>query len=146
MQGKPNKGKIMITTGLEDYLELIYNSIEKKENIKAIDIANKFNISRSSVSEALIRLADLGLIIYNGRKGIDITTEGKVEAEKIIKKHRILYTFFNEILSINQTISNKNACKIEHVIDDEVIAKIEIFSNYCKANSIEKKFKETQND
>ena len=142
----PNKGEKMITSGLEDYLELIYNSTEKKENIKAIDIANKFNISRSSVSEALIRLADLGLIIYNGRKGIYITNEGKVEAEKIIKKHKILYTFFSEILSIKETISNKNACKIEHVIDDEVINKIELFSNYCKTNSIEKKFREIQND
>ena len=32
--------------------------------IKAIDIANKFNVSRPTVSEALIRLADLDLIIY----------------------------------------------------------------------------------
>ena len=29
----------MITSGLEDYLELIYNKLEKGEDIKAIDIA-----------------------------------------------------------------------------------------------------------
>ena len=60
----------MITSGLEDYLELIYNSISEDKDIKAIDIANAFNVSRSSVSEALIRLADMDLIVYEGRKGI----------------------------------------------------------------------------
>ena len=49
----------MITKGLEDYLEIIYNKISKGEDVKAIDIAHEFNISRSSVSEALIRLANL---------------------------------------------------------------------------------------
>ena len=51
----------MITSGLEDYLELIHNTISQNKEIKAVDIANKFNISRPSVSEALIRLADLDL-------------------------------------------------------------------------------------
>ena len=63
----------MITSGLQDYIELIYNSITENKELKAIDIANKFNISRSSVSEALIRLSDLDLILYEGRKGIKIT-------------------------------------------------------------------------
>ena len=52
----------MITSGLEDYLELIYTTIKQNKDIKAIDIANRFGVSRPSVSEALIRLADLDLI------------------------------------------------------------------------------------
>ena len=58
----------MITSGLEDYLELIHNKISQNIEIKAIDIAHEFNISRSSVSEALSRLADMDFIIYEGRK------------------------------------------------------------------------------
>ena len=118
----------MITSGLEDYLELIHNSIAQNREIKAIDIANQFQISRSSVSEALIRLADLDLIIYEGRRGIKITQKGIEEAQKIARKHRVLSTFFTKIIGINEALANKNACKIEHVIDEELIEKIEIYT------------------
>lgn len=134
----------MITKGLEDYLEIIYNAISKNESIKAIDVANKLNISRSSVSEALIRLADKNLITYNGRKGISITQEGEIEAKKIIEKHNTLYKFFTEILGIDEDISNQNACRIEHVIDDKIVKKINSFTLYCSKNSINKKFKENK--
>ncbi len=126
----------MLTKGLEDYLELIYKTILNNKNIKAVDIANEFNISRSSVSEALIRLADLDLIIYEGRKGIKITKKGITEAKKIINKHDILLKFFKEVLKIDYQIANKNACKIEHVADDCVLEKIKNFSDFCIKNNI----------
>lgn len=128
----------MLTKGLEDYLELIYQSISENKDIKAIDIANEFNISRSSVSEALIRLADLDLIIYEGRKGIKITEKGVVEAKKIINRHNILFKFFSEVLKIDYQIADKNACKIEHVIDDEVLDKIHQFSELYIKNRANK--------
>ena len=126
----------MITSGLEDYLELIYNSTKAETNLRAIDIANSFNISRASVSEALIRLSDKDLILYEGRKGIKLTELGKQEALKIIKKHKILSDFFYKILGTDEETSSKNACKIEHVIDEDVIDKIETFTKYCIENEI----------
>ena len=128
----------MLTKSLEDYLELIYQTISKNKTIKAIDIANEFKISRPSVSEALIRLADLDLIIYEGRKGIKITQQGVIEAKKIINRHNILFKFFSEVLKIDNQIADKNACKIEHVIDDEVLNKIQLFSEFCLKKAINK--------
>lgn len=136
----------MITSGLEDYLELIYNKLEKGEDIKAIDIANIFNVSRPSVSEALIRLADLDLIIYEGRKGIKATPKGAIEAKRIINNHRNLYSFFTEILGVDEETANKNACRIEHVIDKTLLERLNLFSNFCKNQNINVKFKESLND
>ncbi len=118
----------MITSSLEDYLEFIHNSIKQNNALKAIDIANNFNVSRASVSEALIRLADLDLIVYEGRKGIKITQKGIEQAKKTAKKHKILCDFFVKILNTEKHIANKNACKIEHVIDDELIKKIDLYT------------------
>ena len=114
----------MITSCLEDYLELIHNKISNNQEIKAIDIAHEFNISRSSASEALMRLANMDFIIYEGRKGIKITQKGIEQAQKTVKKHEILSNFFEKILKTDKSIANKNACKIEHVIDDELIEKM----------------------
>ena len=130
----------MITSGLEDYIELIYNSISNNKEIKAIDISHAFNISRPAVSEALIRLMDMDLIIYEGRKGIKITPKGIVEAKKIINKHNILYRFFKEVLGVEDELADKNACKIEHVIDEELLSKLDKFYFYAEENNIAEGF------
>lgn len=130
----------MITSGLEDYLELIYLKINSNQNVKAIDISNEFKISRASVSEALIRLADLELIIYEGRRGIKMTDKGIEVAKKIINKHKILSDFFNQIFGFDKELSNKNACKIEHVIDEEIIDNMENFLQFAQVNNLKEKF------
>lgn len=130
----------MITRGLEDYIELIYNSILNGEVLRAIDISKRLDVSRASVSEALFRLKDLGLITYN-RKDIKITKEGIIEAKKVINKHKILYSFFFDILGLDFKTSSKNACEIEHVIDKKVIETIDKFSKFCIKNNINNTFK-----
>ncbi len=132
----------MITSGLEDYLELIYNAISTNREIRAADIAKKFKISRPSVSEALVRLVEKGLITYKEKK-IKITKKGKNEAKKIIKKHSILCDFFNNILGADFETSSENACRIEHVIDENLIENIKKFSIFCKKNLINKKYTES---
>ena len=92
----------MISASLEDYLEFIHNTILEKKEIKAIDISKAFNISRPSVSEALIKLADKDLIIYEGRKGIKMTKKGIEQAQKTVKKHKILSDFFTKVLKIDR--------------------------------------------
>lgn len=137
----------MITKSLEDYIEYIYTSLSDDKELKAIDIAKKFNISRASVSEALIRLCELGLVIYEGRKGIIVTEKGEIEAKRVIKKHQILLNFFNKTLNIEFEKASDNACKIEHVIDDNIISMLEKFNHYSDKNNLKKDFMEfIQND
>ena len=137
----------MITKSLEDYIEYIYTSLSDDKELKAIDIAKKFNISRASVSEALIRLCELGLVIYEGRKGIIVTEKGEIEAKRVIKKHQILLNFFNKTLNIEFEKASDNACKIEHVIDDDIISMLEKFNHYSDKNNLKKDFMEfIQND
>ena len=137
----------MITKSLEDYIEYIYTSISNDKELKAIDIAKKFNISRASVSEALIRLCELGLVIYEGRKGIIVTEKGEFEAKRVIKKHQILLNFFNKTLNVEYEKASDNACKIEHVIDDDVVSILEKFNQFSDKNNLKKDFMEfIQND
>ena len=132
----------MITKSLEDYIAYIYTSLSNGEELKAIDIAKKFNISRASVSEALIRLCELGLVIYEGRKGIIVTEKGEIEAKRVIKKHQILLDFLNKTLNIEFEKASDNACKIEHVIDDDVVSILEKFNQFSDKNNLKKDFVE----
>ena len=123
-----------LSASLEDYLEIICNLLETSQSVKAVEIAKKLNISRASVSEALMKLAEKDLIIYEGHKGITITPTGLKKAQEVILKHKTLTTFFENTLGLNNTIAEENACKIEHVISDEVFFRIKTFQEYCEKN------------
>ena len=123
-----------VSASLEDYLELICNLLETSQSVKAVEIAKKLNISRASVSEALMKLAQKNLIIYEGHKGITITEAGLKLAQEVIDKHNVFTAFFEETLGLNKETAEENACKIEHVIDDEVFKRIKLFQKYCSEN------------
>ena len=123
-----------LSASLEDYLELICNLLETSDSVKAVELARKLNVSRASVSEALTKLADKNLIVYEGHKGITITPQGLEKAQEVISKHKTLTSFFENILGLDKTISEETACKVEHVITKEVFDRIKDFQLYCAKN------------
>ena len=123
-----------LSASLEDYLEIICNLLKTGDNVKAVEVAKKLNISRASVSEALAKLAERNLIVYDSHKGITITTEGLKKAQDVILKHNTLTAFFEETLGLKKDVAEDNACKIEHVISDDVFKRIMKFQQYCENN------------
>lgn len=131
-----------ISASLEDYLEIICKLLETSKSVKAVEIAKKLNISRASVSEALMKLAEKNLIEYESHKGIIITESGLKTAKYVIEKHNTITAFFEETLGIKREIAEENACKIEHVISDEVFEQLQKFQEYCqKKKEIIKEYK-----
>ncbi len=125
-----------LSASLEDYLEIICNLLESSKSVKAVSIAKRLNISRASVSEALSKLAEKDLIVYEGHKGITITEKGLIQAQRVITKHNTLTAFFEQTLGINKSIAENNACRIEHVITEEVFDRLEKFQEFCNKNSV----------
>lgn len=124
-----------LSASLEDYLEIICNLHGTSKSVKAVDIAKQLNISRASVSEALFKLAEKKLIIYEGHKGITITPEGLKLAKEVIKKHKTVTAFFEKTLGLDKNEAEKNACKIEHVISNRVFNRLFAFQKYCNKNN-----------
>ncbi len=123
-----------LSSGLEDYIETIYISELNKFPLKGAELARKLNISRASVSEALSRLVEKGLINYKKYGFISLTPLGKKEAERVFEKHNILKTFFEKVLDIPSEEAAENACKIEHIVSDNVIKSIQKFTSTYRKN------------
>lgn len=117
-----------LTSGLEDYLEAIYVAHLNNKPLKGAQLARELNVSRASVSEALARLVNKKLINYNSYEAISITKTGITEAKKVYNKHHILELFFEKVLEINKKEASENACKIEHIISENIINKISNFT------------------
>ena len=114
-----------LSASLEDYLEIICNLLQTSESVKAVEISRKLNVSRASVSEALSKLAEKELILYEGHKGITITEKGLKKAQEVISKHNTLTTFFENILCLDKEQAANNACKI-YIIKQVENAKVKL--------------------
>ena len=132
---------VKITASLEDYLEAIYEIIEEKHGVKAIEISKRLNVQRSSVTEALKNLADKGFVNYGRYDAISLTPAGVKIAKKVIEKHKTLYDFFTKILDIESQEASSNACKIEHCISEDVLHRLIAFIKFNNSiYSDEKKY------
>jgi DtxR family Mn-dependent transcriptional regulator len=121
-----------LSSGLEDYIEAIYISSINNENLKGADLARKLSVSRASVSEALAKLVSKGLIKYNSYEAISLTKQGKSEAQRVYSKHHILKEFFEDVLNVSSQEAGDNACKIEHIISENILSRMEKFSKFFR--------------
>ena len=136
-------GDSNLTAGLEDYIEAIYIASVEHKAIKGVELAKILNISRASVSEALSKLVSKGLIEYESYGNITLTKKGIIQAKKVYAKHNILRVFFETVLNINSEEASKNACKIEHIISQDILDKIKKLTLFYNENpEILEKFKE----
>lgn len=124
-----------LSSSLEDYLEAIFN-LSKESNIaRSKDIAKSLGVSRSSVTGALRVLKEKGLANYKPYDYVTLTETGRATAAEIAKKHKILESFFIDLLGIEPNIAQEAACKAEHTLGPEIIEKLLCFIEFVSHSS-----------
>ncbi|MFC1780807.1 metal-dependent transcriptional regulator [Planctomycetota bacterium] len=119
-----------LSASLEDYLEAIYNLAGKSNITRSKDIAEQLGVSRASVTGALRALKEKGLANYKPYNYISLTESGRKAAAEIVKKHEILKSFFTTVLNVNPDTAQNAACKAEHALGPEIIAKLLSFIEF----------------
>lgn len=111
----------------ENYLETILMLKEKKGFVRSIDIARELNFSKPSVSRAVGILKDSGFITIEGNGEIELTDMGREKAEGIYERHQLLTGFLQKVAGVTEKTAEEDACKMEHIISDEVFQGIKHF-------------------
>jgi DtxR family Mn-dependent transcriptional regulator len=124
-----------ISASLEDYLETIYEIIEEKQGVKAVEISRRLGVGRSSVTEALKNLADKKLVNYGRYDVISLTPAGEKAAKKVQFRHQALYDFLVKVLDVEFEEAQENACRIEHVISEDVLKRLISFVEFYENNN-----------
>ena len=102
----------------EMYLETILILGQRKNLVRAVDVATEMGISKPSVSRALVKLKNDACIIVDENGHIAFTEKGRAIAEKIYERHQVLTEILMAI-GVDREIAAKDACKMEHDISDE---------------------------
>jgi DtxR family Mn-dependent transcriptional regulator len=119
-----------LTSSLEDYLETIFELVRDRRVARVRDIAKARNVRAGSVTAALHRLSDLGLIRYERREYIDLTPAGSEAALRVLSRHRLLTSFFKDVLNMAPSDAERDACAMEHHLSDEGMDRLTRFFEF----------------
>ena len=103
----------------EMYLETIMLLQEKQPRVRSIDVVRKTGYTKPSVSRAVGLLRTNGHIEVDENGYITLTTQGRELAARIVERHRVITDFLIS-LGVDREIAADDACKMEHIISDEV--------------------------
>ncbi len=102
----------------EMYLETILVLGQRKNLVRAVDVATEMQLSKPSVSRALVKLKNDACIIVDENGHIAFTEKGRAIAEKIYERHQVLTEILMAI-GVKKEVASRDACKMEHDISDE---------------------------
>lgn len=119
-----------LTPSQEDYLETIYIETTKNGCAKVTDIAKILDVKKASVTGALNSLCEKGFINYAPYSPITLTKDGENAAKKVLIRHEVMTNFFKNVLQLEEKEAALNACRMEHIMTDEMFNRIHAFSHF----------------
>lgn len=118
-----------LTPSHEDYVEalVILEQSKHSEEIRSVDVANLMNVSKASVNKALTLLRDAGFIEQERYGRVRLTESGREYGMQVWGRHQTLRRFLIDDLGVEPDIANEEACRMEHVVTQETVDKLEAY-------------------
>lgn len=113
-----------ITSAVQDYLKAIHALGGADNTVLPVDIAARLKVRAPSVTGMLKRLADQGWILYEARRGAQLTEKGIAAARRVIRRHRLVELFLTRVLGLDWSEVDAEADALEHAISPRLEAAI----------------------
>jgi|GEM_PF-93835 len=121
----------MESQSVEDYLEVIYQVLMKKEKASTGDIASKLGVKSSSVTEMLQRLSERGYIYYEKYSGATLSDQGEEIAKNVSEVHKNLKKLL-KLLQVPSEQADEDACKMEHDLTEKSVEQLSKFIEFVE--------------
>ncbi len=110
---------------IEDYLKTLFEKGGDRRYVRTTEVATKLNIKPPSVTEMFRRLQELDLVDYKPGIGAMLKAKGFRKASQIKRRSTSIQRFLKEFFDLSEKEARLEACKLEHVLSDKVIAAME---------------------
>jgi DtxR family transcriptional regulator, Mn-dependent transcriptional regulator len=88
-------------------------------------VAEMLHVSRASAGEMLKRLENEGLVERGEHKEAILTETGRVRAEKVVRKHRIIERLLTDFMGYTAAEAHVHADELGDTFSDEMVARME---------------------
>jgi len=108
---------------MEMYLKAVLTLQQFAPPATVSKVAEFMGVSAPSASEMLRRLEQQGYV-RGGTEGLNLTTSGQEKATTVVRRLRLAERLLTDVLKLELPKVYDEACKMEHVISDEVEARL----------------------
>ena len=116
---------MIIFETIENYLKTIYHlSSGNTSVVSNKQLAEKLKVIPATVTEAVKKLYDLKLVVYEKSYGARLTSTGARQALSIVRRHRIWETYLVTELGFGWHEVHEIAEELEHIRNDKLIKKL----------------------
>src|SRR5215211_5723937 len=105
------------SSSVGDYIKAIWD-LGGVGSASTKDVAARLLVSPASVSNMFVRLQEMGLAEYERYQGASLTERGRVEALRLVRRHRLIETFLLEHLGYDWQEVHQEAERLEHAVSD----------------------------
>lgn len=117
-----------LSTSAQNYLKIIWAGSEWSDApITLTFIADRAGLRPSTVSEAIRKLADQGLVSHTPYGAIELTDVGREHALAMVRRHRLIETFLVQTLGYGWDEVHDEAEHLEHTVSDLMVERIDVF-------------------
>src|ERR671933_969666 len=118
---------------IDEYLETIYflafpigeyRPATKGAATLAVRVADMLGVSRASAGEMLKRLEADGLVERGERKEAILTAEGRRQAERVVRRHRIIERLLTDFMGYTPAEAHEQADLLGDTFTDEMVERI----------------------
>jgi DtxR family transcriptional regulator, Mn-dependent transcriptional regulator len=113
-----------LTRSVEDYLKAIFQLSHQGGFAATRDIAGLLDLAAPSVSGMVKRLSEMGLIEHVPYRGVQLTTQGRRAALRMIRRHRVLELYLTRYLGYDWDNVHGEAERLEHAVSDDLIERM----------------------
>lgn len=126
----------MATSTVEDYIKQIYLQQQSREGrlVAMGELAVALDITPGTATSMIKTLSEAGLVDYEPRAGVRLTTRGEKLALHVLRRHRLVELFLVRILGMNWAEIHDEAEQLEHVISDRVLERIDALLEHPKVD------------
>ena len=117
-------GTDALTRSVEDYLKAIYRLSSGDHPASTSDIANHLELSAPSVSGMVKRLSEQGLVEHAPYKGVVLTIEGRRQALRMVRRHRMIEAYLVRFLGYDWDTVHDEAERLEHAVSDTLVERM----------------------
>ena len=118
------------SASMEDYLEAIALLSAGNKAVRVTEISQALGVKKPSVTSALTKLSQEGLIEHERYGQAKLTTRGKRIARDVFHRHKTLHHFLTEILKVDSMVAAKDACKMEHTVSPVTMERLSKFLEF----------------
>jgi Mn-dependent DtxR family transcriptional regulator len=119
-----------LSSNMEMYLKTILRLAVHDRPVRVKEIAESLRITMPSVSEALGTLKAKGLVLHPSYGEVKLSARGRRVAEGINERFEALRRFLSEVLMVDESVAEREACEIEHVVGTDTFRRLTAFLDY----------------